>query len=44
LVRDLNPKIPFKEIIKSFPERTPPPGPLGKNYSLDSWMKNNGIT
>ena len=44
LVRDLNPKIPFKEIIKSFPERTPPPGPFGKNYSLESWKKNNGIT
>lgn len=44
LERNLNPIIPFQKIIKSYPERTPPPGPLGKNYKVDRWMKNNGIT
>ncbi len=38
------PNIGFDKILKSFPDRTPPPGPLTKNYSLNTWVKDNKVS
>lgn len=43
LKRDFNPIVEFTKILESFPNTTPPPGPITKNYDLESWLKNNNV-
>lgn len=43
LIRIENPIIPFKEVLKSFPIVTPPPGPLTIDYNVEKWTSNNRV-
>jgi len=38
-----NPLIPFSQILQSFPNISPPPGPYSFDYDLHKWAKNNNI-
>lgn len=37
------PDLPFQKILESLPNRTPPPGPIMANYSVDDWAKINKV-
>ena len=41
--KNQNPDLPFQKILESLPNRTPPPGPIMVNYSIDDWSKTNKV-